>query len=415
MCQPELSQAEERGGSWENGCAQRDLKGLSSNDMLGGTIKILLVANTGWYLYNFRLPLARLLRERGVEVIMVSPHDPYVARIQAEGFRWVELKLDRRSMNPFSELVALKRFIEIYRREKPTAVHHFTIKCVLYGTIAAKLTGIRSVVNAVTGLGHLFVGSGRVVKLIRPAMRWLYRRILSARRVRVVFQNPDDLEAFTQLNLVVPDRTVLIRGSGVNLQRFSPRPGDPDAWPSPNVLFASRLLKEKGIHDYVEAARILKLRGVRATFQVAGSPDHGNPSAVSDETLDAWRREGVVDLLGHVDTVDDLISMATVVVLPSYREGTPRILLESAAMGKPIVATDVPGCREVVVHGENGYLVPARDPDALAEAIETLLNDPKLCEQMGRAGREKMLREFDDQDVAQRTVQIYETTGVLSN
>lgn len=376
--------------------------------------KILLVANTGWYLYNFRLPLARMLRDRGVDVVMVSPYDPYVERLQSEGFRWVELNLNRRSMNPLREAVVLSQLAWIYLRERPTAVHHFTIKCVLYGTIAAKLTGIKSVVNAVTGLGHIFIGTKWKARVLRPAVKYVYRKILTAHRVQVIFQNPDDLKAFSDSKLIVPEQTVIIKGgSGVNLQRFAPRPGHPDKAPAPVVLFASRLIAEKGLFEYVEAARMLKERGIHATFQIAGSPDTGNPSSISDEDLELWRREGAVDLLGHVENVDDLIAQSTMVVLPSYREGTPRILLEAAAMAKPIVATDVPGCREVVDDGVNGYLVPVKSATALAEAIEKVLVAPELCAQMGEAGREKMLLEFDDQDVARRTIEVYELTGVV--
>ncbi|HET6386338.1 MAG TPA: glycosyltransferase family 4 protein [Armatimonadota bacterium] len=374
--------------------------------------KILLVANTGWYLYNFRLPLARFLRERKIDVVMVSPWDAYVPRFQAEGFRWVEMRLDRRSMNPLRELMAMLFLIAIYRRERPSAVHHFTIKCVLYGTIAAKFSGTRAVVNAVTGLGHVFLDGGWKTAIAQPLVRWLYRRTLSARRVRtVVFQNPDDLQVFVDAGLIIPERTVLIRSSGVDLKRFCPRPGLPDEPPAPVVLFASRLIVEKGIYEYVEAARLLKARGVEATFQIAGAPDPGNPTSISEQVCEQWRQEGVVDLLGHLDSMDDVIAQSTVVVLPSYREGTPRILLEAAAMGKAIVTTDVPGCREAVEHEKNGLLVPVKNPAALADAIERLLADPHLRRTMGEVGRVKMVREFDDQDVARRTAAIYEFAG----
>jgi glycosyltransferase involved in cell wall biosynthesis len=375
--------------------------------------KILLVANTGWYLYNFRLPLARLLRSQGVEPVLVSPRDAYVARLESEGFRCVEFALNRRSRNPLRELLVVADLIRIYRAERPGAVHHFTIKCVLYGTLAAKLTGIRAVVNAVTGLGPVFLGTDWKARALRPLLKWFYRNVLTARRVRVVFQNQDDLQTFTNLHLVIPDRTIIIRGSGVDLQRFSPRPSHPDEPPTPIVLFASRLMREKGIGEFVEAVRLLKRRQVKAVFQVAGSPDPGNHSSLSPEDLKSWQEEGLVDLLGHVDEVDDLIAHASLVVLPSYREGTPRILLEAAAMGKPIVATDVPGCREAVVHGENGLLVPVRDAPALADAIETLLKDSALRAKMGENGRRKMVREFDCEDVAWRTGQVYIKLGAL--
>lgn len=376
--------------------------------------KILLVANTGWYLYNFRLPLARRLRQEGFEVVLVSPDDSYVPRLQAEGFRVVKLKqLSRRGMNPFFELFALFELMKVYWREKPRAVHHFTIKCVLYGTMAAKLTGVRSVVNAVTGLGHIFLGQRTVTKAVRPFVRWLYRKILRARRGHVVFQNPDDLETFIEAGLVAPEKTVIIRSSGVCLQRFAPRPGKPNKPASeiPTVLFVGRLIKEKGVHDFVEAARLVKSHR-SAYFQMAGAPDPGNPSSISDEELQEWRIEGAVDLLGHVDSIADLMSLADLVVLPSYREGTPRTLLEAAALSKPIVATDVPGCREIVRDGFNGKLVPREDPQALASAIESILDDGTLSAQMGINGRSLVAEEFSVETVVQETMKVYQRLGI---
>lgn len=378
--------------------------------------KILLVANTGWYLYNFRLPLARRLRDDGFQVVLVSPEDTYVERLRAEGFETRELtRLSRRGMNPLSEIFAVLELIKLYHRERPRAVHHFTIKCVLYGTMAAKLTRIKSVVNAVTGLGHIFLGERLVTRAVRPFVRWLYRKILKARRGLVVFQNPDDLETFVQANLVDPERTVLIRSSGVCVQHFCPRPGDPDLDASavPVVLFAGRLLAEKGIYEFIEAARIVKCQRT-VCFQVAGESDHGNPSSVPDSTVESWRREGVVDLLGQVDGMADVMAIANIVVLPSYREGTPRVLLEAAAMGKPLVATDVPGCREVVQDGYNGLLVPARDAQALAQAIERLLDDKALTQKMGRNGRRKIEEEFAVEKVVQSTIQAYEKLGIVA-
>lgn len=373
------------------------------------------MANTGWYLYNFRLPLARKLRSEGFEPVLVCPEDSYVERLAAEGFEIRLLsRLSRRGMNPFFELVALIELVRLYWREKPRAVHHFTIKCVLYGTIAAKLTGVRSVVNAVTGLGHIFLGQRTITRLARPFIRFLYRKILHARRGHVVFQNPDDLGAFIEAGLVAPEKTVLIRSSGVCLKRFAPRPGGPEINSStfPNVLFVGRLLKEKGVYDFVEAARILKSHKDTICFQMAGAPDPGNPSSISLDTLNQWRQEGAVDMLGHVDSIADVMALAYVVVLPSYREGTPRTLLEAAAMGKPIVATDVPGCREVVQDGHNGFLVPCKDPKALAEAIEKILTNPELAAQMGKNGHQLVAQEFSVESVVQKTIKVYEQIGI---
>lgn len=377
-----------------------------------GSEKVLLVANTGWYLYNFRLPLARYLSGLGMKVVLASPRDRYVSRMEAEGFRWVELNIDRRSMNPLKELFALWEFVKLYRTERPTGCHHFTIKCVLYGTIAAKLAGIRSVVNAVTGLGHMFLGEGAVTRLVRPLVGWLYRRILTARRVQVVFQNIDDVEEFRRRNLILPEKTTLIRGSGINLQQFRPRPGSLDDRPAPTVLFASRLIREKGLVEFVEAARLLKSRGIQANFAVAGDVDPGNPSSLTEAELQEWIQEGVIDYLGHVDNMEPLLQLAALVVLPSYREGTPRILLEAAAMGKPMVATDVPGCREVVRPGVNGVLVAPRDSVSLADGIAGLLEDSPRLELYGRGSR-VVAQEFCETQVLRATAGVYQRSGLL--
>lgn len=229
----------------------------------------------------------------------------------------------------------------------------------------------------------------------------------------MVFQNPDDLNAFIESDLVAPNRTVLIRSSGVNLKRFSPRETPLEGPPAPIVLFAGRLTREKGVVHFVEAARILKEHGAAAIFQIAGTPDPGNGSSVNDSLLEEWRTEGAVDLLGHVDPIDDVLAQASIVVLPSFREGVPRILLEAGAMGKPIVATDVPGCREAVADGKNGLLVPAGDSEALAAAIDRLLTDPYLCRDMGVQGRRKMESEFSEESVVQRTAEVYCALGLL--
>lgn len=376
--------------------------------------KVLMVANTSWYLYNFRLPLARHLRDIGYEVVMVAPPDAYAERLVAEHFRWIPLELHRKSLNPFRESLTLLHFWKIYRQEKPAVCHHFTIKCVLYGTIAAKLAGVKAVVNAITGLGHAFIGQGWLHRAVRPFLRFVYRKILTARRVQVIFQNGDDYREFLDRKMIVPDKTTIIRGSGVCLQRFRPRPGMPESPPCPTVLLASRLIREKGLMEYVEAARILKEKGLEISFALAGRVDEGNPSSISEKMLQDWVQEGVIDYLGHIENIEEVLDVATIVALPSYREGTPRILLEAAAMGKPLVATDVPGCREVVRHGHNGLLVAPKDAVGLAQAIQTLVEDPQTLARFGINSR-VVAHEFKDTQVIQATVQVYGKARKLPN
>lgn len=365
----------------------------------------LLFANTDWYLYNFRLPLARALRAAGYRVHLVSPPGPYAARLAIEGFEWHEFDFARRGINPFGEAMTVARLVTLYRRIRPTHCHHFTIKCVLYGSFAARLSGVTKTINAITGLGHVFVSESHRIGLLRRPILWLYRFCLGG--TDVIFQNEDDREAFAEAGVLRGARTHLIRGSGVDVARFRPDPVRRFDRTPVSILFASRLLWEKGLAELVEAAGILSARKLDAVVRVAGAPDPGNPSAVPHATLDKWRALPNVEFLGHREDVDRLLEQADIVVLPSYREGTPRILLEAAAAGLPLIATDVPGCREVVLHNDNGILVPAGDAKALADALERLALDSVARKRMGARSREIACDAFDQERVLASTLAIY--------
>jgi len=369
--------------------------------------KILFFANTDWYLYNFRLPLARYLRDQGHEVIMLSPPGPYVARLEASGFRALTIPMHRRSLNPACELVLLNHIRRLYTRERPDLVHHFTIKCVIYGSLAARLAGIPACVNAVTGLGNVFTSNSIKACLLRPPVRALLHLTLGGPNSRLILQNPDDVATFQQAGLIASNQIHLIRGSGVNTTRFHPA-----SQPTPSnplkILLATRLLREKGVGEYVAAARQLRQEGITAEFLLAGDPDPGNPSSVPSVQLTAWRQEGSVTLLGHVEDMAALWPQVDIAVLPSYREGTPRSLLEAAACGLPLVATDVPGCREIVQHDINGLLVPIKDATALAAALRQLYQDPTARQRMGQASRAKALAEFDERLVFDKTLAVYQ-------
>ncbi|HAS50725.1 MAG TPA: glycosyltransferase family 1 protein [Gammaproteobacteria bacterium] len=369
-------------------------------------MKILFFANTGWYLYNFRLPLARYLRDQGHEVVMLSPPDPYVTHLQAAGFRTVTLPMERRSLNPVRELRLLQDIRRIYAQERPDLVHHFTLKCVVYGALVARPTGVPACVNAITGLGHVFTSTRLSTRLLRGSVRLLLRLVLNSRRSRLIVQNPDDQAAFEQTGLMDSQSIRLIRSSGVDTERFQPV-----AKPIPtgrlSILLASRLLWEKGIGEYVAAARQLRREGLAAEFLVAGAPDPGNPASIPADQLAQWRREGYVTLLGHVDDMPALLAQTDIAVLPSYREGVPRSLLEAAACGLPLIATDVPGCREIVDHGVNGLLVPLKDAQSLTHAVRRLYEDAPMRQRMGQASRAKVLAEFDQRLVFEQTLAVY--------
>jgi glycosyltransferase involved in cell wall biosynthesis len=375
-------------------------------------MKALLFANTDWYLFNFRLPLARALREAGVEVVLLSPDGRYGEKLRAAGFRWHALDMQRRSLNPFRELGLLAQIARFYRRESPDIVHHFTLKSVIYGSLAARAAGIPRCVNAVTGMGYVFANDALRARLLRPFLTGLLRMALRGDRHRLILQNGDDRNAFTQAGLIASERIRLIPGSGVNTGIFKPADSPVPHRPALRVLFAARLLWDKGLSEFIDAAGKLHQLGLPVEFMIAGDPDPGNPASVPESVIQTWRNQGVVKLLGHVEDMAACLRGVDVAVLPSYREGVPKSLIEAAASGLPIIATDAPGCRDVVEHGVTGLLVPCRDAVALADAIHFMLRNADLRSKMGAAGRDKVLREFDERIVLGKTLQVYRELGV---
>lgn len=372
-------------------------------------MKIILFANTDWYLYNFRLPLARALEAQGHKVLLISPFGEYCGRIAAAGFQWMPIAMDRRSINPFYEILALIRLALLYRHERPDIVHHFTVKCVIYGAVAAAITRIPARINAVAGLGYVFSNNSIKARMLRPLVRGLMRWSLNNARSRLILQNPDDVKAFTQAAIVDSSRVHLIRSSGVDTLKFQPKGEIYISAQPTKVLLAARLLWDKGIDEYVQAARKLHSAGLPIRFLLAGAPDHGNPASVRQDEIDTWVKEGVIEALGHVDDMRGQLAKTDIMVLPSYYgEGVPRSLIEAAACGLPIVTTDSPGCREVVTDGVNGFLIPTRNSDALARAIERLHENPILRRELGENGRQIILTDFDERIVIAKTLAVYE-------
>lgn len=368
--------------------------------------KVLLFANTEWYLYNFRRSLALALRDAGYEVLLVSPPGPYGEKLRALGFRWIPAPMERRSLNPLRELALVNWLRRLIRAERVQVVHGFTIKCAVYGSLAARLAGVPARVNAVAGMGYVFTSDDLKARLLRPVVRTLMRVALDGRGARLILQNPDDVALFERARLVDSERVRLIPGSGVDCRRFGPEAGRGQGGRF-RVLLAARLLWDKGLAEYVAAARQLRAEGRDIEFLLAGDPDPGNPAAVPEATVRGWVEEGALGWLGHVDDMPALFRSVDAVVLPSYREGLPKGLIEAGACGLPLVTTDVPGCREVVSDGVDGLLVPVKDATALAGAIATLQDDPVLRARLGAAARAKALAEFDERIVIERTVGVY--------
>ena len=366
------------------------------------------VAKPGEYPYNFRRSLALAARAAGHEVVLVSPAGPYAERLLDLGLRWIAAPMERRSLNPVRELALLAWLWRFVRAEQADVVHGFTIKCAVYGSLAARLTGAARV-GAVAGMGYVFVSDERLAWALRPVVRGLMRIALGGAKARLILQNADDVALFEESGVVSASKIRLIPGSGVDCERFAPpmtKGGDRRTGP-PRIVLASRMLWDKGVGEFVEAARILKQAGRNLQFVLAGQPDPGNPAAIPAPVLVDWRTAGLVDWRGHVDDMPGLFASADVVVLPSYREGLPKSLIEAAACGRPLVTTDVPGCREVVTDGVDGLLVPVRDAVALARAIARLLDDPSLARRLGETARAKALAEYDERQIVARTLDVY--------
>lgn len=368
--------------------------------------RIVLFANTDWYLFNFRLSLALALKERGYDLLLLSPPGPHGERLRSMGLRWEPVPMHRRSLNPLREILLLVRLWHTIGSYKADLVHGFTIKCALYGSVVGRLSGCARV-SAITGMGYVFTSEDKMARVLRPLVRAFLRLALGGKRSRVILQNPDDVALVKRAGIADTETIRLIPGSGVDCSRFADRLPKNGAGPK-KVLFAARVLWDKGISEFVAAARRLRAQGRHLRFLVAGTPDLGNPATVPESRLLEWVNEGAVEWLGHVGDMAALLQAVDMMVLPSYREGLPKGLIEAAACGLPLVTTNVPGCREVVTDGVDGLLVPARDAEALADAIGKLDDAPELAARLGRAARAKALRMFDERIVVDSTIAVYD-------
>lgn len=367
-------------------------------------LRCALVSNTDWYLYKYRLSLARALRENDYEVMLISPEGEYGTQIEKAGFEWYEWQVGRRSIAPWLEMGAIHKLSHLYRVLKPDLVHHHTIKPVLYGGIAAKRTGIPAVIASVTGRGYTFSRHGTRPKLMELIVRPFYRQVLSRDNSQIIFENVSDQQYFIDSGIVNPEQCHLIESVGVDPDLFHPlpEPSEPVV-----ILMASRMLWDKGVGVLVEAARLLQHNGLEFKIELVGNPDPGNPTSISEEQLLAWEQENLLEWLGWQSDMQDIYSRCHIVVLPSFHEGVPTSLLEAAACGRPTVASDIPGCRTVVDDRITGLLVPQRQPEPLAAALERLILDPDLRGRMGKAGREKILKRFTQKNINQQTLEVY--------
>ena len=372
--------------------------------------RVLITANTTWNLVNFRSGLIAALVSRGFDVVAVAPDDEYRDRLRELGCRYVPLNMDNQGTHPVKDALLLWRYVVVLLRLRPAVVLSYTVKPNIYASLAARLVGV-TVINNVSGLGTAFLRGGWlggvVCSLYRVALR---------RSHRVFFQNDEDRQVFIEKRLVAPARTGLLPGSGIDLVHFSPSAVEGSSLCNGAglvFLMVARLLWDKGVLEFVEAARRVKALFPESRFQLLGFLDVKNQTAVGRSDVEAWVKEGVVEYLGTTDDVRPFLADADCVVLPSYREGTPRSLLEAAAMGRPLLATDVPGCREVVIDGVNGLLCRLRDSVDLAEKMMQMITMPmSALLQMGQESRRLAEMRFDEQIVIRKYLEaIYEVAG----
>ena len=390
---------------------------MAASERLPASVAI--VSNSDESLYRFHNPIMKRLVEDGLKVYAVSPPGPFVADIESLGVEFVPWVLIRRSLNPFTEFASLVRLVRIYRRLRPELVQHFTVKPNVYGALAARLTGVPVVFSGVQGLGYAFGQGGGKRGLLRIALSALYK-LTALLSDRFMLLNSHDLERlFSETSMFRHKAMVVLGGVGVDLREYSAdavseagqrefRDRFSIERDATVVTMASRLLYDKGVSEYVEAARMVRKKRPDAAFVLAGSPDPDNPASATFADLEEWAESGDVRVVGHVSDMPTLLAVSDVVALPSYYpEGIPRILIEAAAMGRPMVSTTIPGVAEILEDGVNGALVPPRDANALAAAVEHLLDNPGLRSEYGAAGRLKAEREYDDRLVAQRYAEEY--------
>ncbi len=353
--------------------------------------RIAFVSNTAWSLYNFRLGVMIALKESGYEVIAIAPRDRYAERLIQNGIEYYDVFIDRSGKNPIKDMRTTIELYRLFKNLKIDLVFNFTIKPCIYGSLAARIAGTKSI-SVITGLGYTFTKKG----LLQEIVKILYRTALSFSS-KVWFLNKEDKEYFEKLKLVDSNKAHILEGSGVNTEKFKPVRNNMNN-NNFRFLLIARMLWDKGVGEYVEAARIIKQKYSNVSFLLLGSLDFSNPSAIPIDRIQSWVEDGIVEYLGESDKVQDIIANADCIVLPSYyREGIPRVLLEAASMEKPIIATDNVGCREVVEDGVNGFLCKIKDPKDLADKMEKMINlgeEERL--KMGKKGREKMIKEFDE-------------------
>lgn len=363
--------------------------------------KILFFIAEDWFVCSHWLPLIRGAKNAGYDVVVVTNVQKHGHEIMQLGVKVIPLNIARRSVNPLAALITIKALISIYLSERPTLSHHVALKPMLLGSIAAMVARVPHRINWVAGMGWLFIANGLKAAILQKTVKKLLSVFLVPSRV--IVENVDDQSIMLGLGIKPADISI-VRGAGVDTRTFSPKV--PPLSPI-KIVLPARMLWDKGVSEFVSAARCLKSDGVNALFILVGGCDNGNPASIPEIQLKSWEQDGIVEWWGRREDMPQVLQAAHIVCLPSYREGLPKALLEAASCGKPIVTTDVPGCREVVQHGYNGLLVAARDSEGLAHAMRQLITSESMRERMGKAGRELVLQEFSEEHIVDNVLKIY--------
>lgn len=366
--------------------------------------KILFVINVDWFFLSHRLPIAVKALSEGYEVHVATKITDKAKEIHNYGFILHDIDISRGDLGFFSSLKAFLQLISLYKKINPQLVHLVTIKPIILGGIAARITKVRGVIAAISGLGYIFINQGFWASLRRFFIKMLYKLSLNHPNIRVICQNKNDLHVLREITRLHGDVFTLINGSGVALDKFKFLPCKTQI---PNIMMASRLLIDKGVIEFLEAAKILSKKNIKANFILVGEPDLDNPSSITQAQIVEWESEGIIDFWGHRDNMHEVLPLASIVVLPSYREGFPKILIEAAACGRAVITTDVPGCRDAIYNEVTGLLVPMKDSHALADAIEKLVSNMKYCQKMGQEGRSMAEVKFDEKKVIKQHLEIY--------
>ena len=365
--------------------------------------KIIYLVSEDRYFCSHRLALGIAAKKAGADVLVATQINKHGMKIEAAGLRIVPIMMQRSGHNPIADLKTIQQITQLYRREKPDLVHHVALKPILYGGIAAKLAGVPAVVNAVAGMGFVFISESLFARMVRPFIICAQSALMNRHNTHTILQNPDDEALYTETFGVARQRITIIPGAGVDIDEFSVTP-EPEG--TPIAVCVSRMLRDKGIYELIAAARLLREKGISLVVRLVG-PTDDNPASIPKQILNKWSDEGIVEIAGPSDDIAGEYARAHIAVLPSYREGLPKSLIEAASCGRPIVATDVPGCREVCIEGETGYRVPPYSVEPLADALERLAINPALRRQLGENARLRAETTFAADTINLKTVATY--------